>query len=157
MSHSHTNGVQAPQAANPDELVIDDEEDATEAEKQEDLPHPDAETLIHPEISLAGTADTTADPNALDESVDVKANGLEAVNPDEITMEDDDEDEDPPHSGEDNAHSTLKEGNDSEAAPHAQDIAKGDSGRATYNTEANATRFLALSKCMPGQDFLQVG
>lgn len=165
--HQHSsasNGIAEAQATNPDELVIDDDdEDATDGAKAETHALPSAETLIHPGQPALGTADTTADPTAPDESVDTKANGLANENPDEIAMDDDDEDEDPSHAATDDAAVSQPDGSQGQESTHANDghpgqsaSARLESGILQTNTESDATRFLALSKCLPGQDFLQV-
>lgn len=153
------NTAQAGQAVNPDELVIEDEDDAEDTQAKDDTPHHlDADALIHPEVPPAGTADTTADPTAPDESVDVKVNGLEAANPDEIAMDDDDEDEDPPHapSNDNSSGADIQSQPITSESTNLKEPASMAEKKAAFNTEASATRFLALSKCLAGQDFLQV-
>lgn len=160
-SNNHDTVPQEAQAANPDELVIDDDDDddATEAQKSQ----PDAEALMHPDTPVAGTADTTSVPNEVGESVDIKAKTVEGANPDEIAMDDDDEDEDPPHVDANGSVSEQeKSGTDATAQTEETSTAEQQSVKVnlneivSFNAEAEATRFLALSKCLPGQDFLQV-
>lgn len=155
-ARSQNNAQQNAPAVNPDELVIeDDSDDETTAASL----HPNGMALIHPERPTAGTADTIAQ-TAQDESVDVKASVARAtVNPDEISMDDEDEDEDPPHGGIDptphqHSHGGGAVSRVNERLPLADRDAVAST--TTPNTEADATRFLALSKCLPGQDFLQV-
>lgn len=141
---------------NPDELIIEDESD-NEAGGPEAVEHPDAEALIHPNEPLPGTADSTADPAAIDESVDLKAQTVSTSNPDEINMDDED-DEEPVGAAcglHENGSSTV--GSESATNGEVQAATEAISHAASrMNEEALATQFLALSKCLPGQDFLQV-
>jgi lariat debranching enzyme len=156
-------------SGNPDELVIDDDDDDA---VDEDPAHHHAEAgpapadaLIHPQQPQPGSADTLADPDGPDESVDVKAgdvgnsdeiimsnddtqtpaitataetNGGGSKNPDEIAMDDEEEEEEDKGATEAPAQQAPRE-----------HVCK-------CNCEAESTHFLALSKCLPGQDFLQV-
>ena len=81
--------------------------------------------------------------NGIDESVDVLEKAVD--NPDQIMMDEDDE--------EFEQAATVPAPLAPEAAllPSTTGLAEG-----RLNSEAAATRFLALSKCLPGQDFLQV-
>ena len=97
------------------------------------------EDLIHPEVPKAGLTDVLP-ANGIDESVAVMEK--KATNPDEIDMNDLSDEE---------AVSTAIPAPANVVAPQPpQASAEG------INSEAEATRFLALSKCLPGQDFLQV-
>ena len=92
----------------------------------------DADDLLHPTEPPVGLTDSLP-ANGVNESVDVIAN---AENADAIPISDDEDFEQPA------------------AAPRA------DATQPLYssiNKAAPATKFLALSKCMPGQNFLQVG
>lgn len=141
---------------NPDELVIDDDDEEEEEAAEEadgDTHLVDPEALIHPEVAPLGTADSTADPTAPDESVDLKT--VTTSNPDEINMDDEDEDEEPKGAA---CTGQTQPQAEKAAVPVQQhpEHALPTTVPALANTEAGATRFLALSKCLPGQDFLQV-
>lgn len=157
-SHNFQAVKQEAQATNPDELVIDDDEDDP---IHSSISQTDLEALIHPENPAAGTADTTADPAEQDESIDIKAKNVAMGNPDEIAMDDDEEDEDPPHvngngQASQQANADLHDSATTSQMPGAVQKDVTENGKMTFNAEAEATRFLALSKCLPGQDFLQV-
>lgn len=92
----------------------------------------DADDLLHPDEPPAGLTDSLP-ANGVNESVDVIAN---AENADAIPISDDEDFEQP------------------SAAPQANVTQPLHS---SINKAAPATRFLALSKCMPGQNFLQAG
>lgn len=141
---------------NPDELIIEDEDD-NEAGSPEAKEHPDAEALIHPSDPPPGTADSTADPTAIDESVDLKAPAVSASNPDEINMDDEDDEEPIGAACGSHENGDLAGGSESATNGEVQSATEGTSQTASrMNEEALATHFLALSKCLPGQDFLQV-
>ena len=91
----------------------------------------DADDLLHPTEPPAGLTDSLP-ANGVNESVDVITN---AENADAIPISDDEDFEQP------------------SAAPQANVTQPLDP---SVNKAAPATRFLALSKCMPGQNFLQV-
>jgi lariat debranching enzyme len=92
-------------------------------------------------------SDAPARPeDSFDESVETKGNaeemaidmsdGEEEANPEAIEIDDDDLDEDPPHTHNGSSSLSQEQGETSQ--------------------ESGATRFLALSKCLQGQDFLQI-
>lgn len=105
-----------------------------------DISDDEAEDLIHPTEPKEGLTDTIS-AVGIDESVSTLEK--KAANPDEIDMSDMSDTEDVPAISQTN-------GIKSEA------IDAPTSTLTEVNTEAAATRFLALSKCLPGQDFLQV-
>lgn len=121
---------------NPDEVLLDDDEEETQS------PQTTAEQHIHLEGDSASKT-TLVDQSLADginESVAaLEQNATPTANPDEIAMEDEDVAESVP------LNATL-----------AADIPPVNQASLILNAEAEATRFLALSKCLPGKDFLQV-
>jgi len=133
----------ARNGSNPDEVSLDDDEDSVQEQEQEQA----AESLIHPdtvdETKMTLTDRTLAD--GIDESVaplEEAAAGVRTGNPDEISMEDLEVEGDAADSS-----ATMQPDQPTQNVLPAQ---------STNNTEASATRFLALSKCLPGKDFLQI-
>lgn len=134
---------------NPDELAIDDE-DLEDANAPAQIEPPvknadeiaisdDEQDIVGQPDAPAGTADNMP-TDTVDESVTVLEIAGESVhteNPDAIRMSDEEDFEEPSNSA-----STLAE--------------KAVIPSFTMNIECKATKFLALSKCLPGQNFLQV-
>lgn len=171
---AHSSIHAQPTKQNPDEVLIDFEDE--EADGGSGLQHNDIQTsekvqsnpeelLIEfsedegVEESVAPSSSGIAPSNREElqtltdrlpqDGVDESIAAVEPPNADEIAIEDEDDDtEGISHPAEQSTPSLGKKAAGSGSASTMGDI--------QINQEASATKFLALSKCLPGQDFLQV-
>lgn len=110
---------------------------ANHEEEQEDEPsRPDKEAVDKSVETKTSNAEEMAINMSGDEEASSQLDGT--TNPEAIQVDDDDIDEDPP------------------VKSHNHSAHNGQQETVNTSDEAGATRFLALSKCLQGQDFLQI-
>jgi len=135
--------------SNPDEIVMDDDDDDESAAAP---PPPPAASI---EAKIDATSDKVEAVETLEVAVDTGAIALSSTevvnktipldNPDEIMLDDDDDEDEEPHQH-----------------PHAASISSLPARppppilQDTSSSEGPITKFLALDKCLPNKEYLQV-
>lgn len=166
--------VPAPPAApvaNPDEISLDDDDDEVAAAPAAAAPLPPAAAA-----AAAAATDQAADKAEAVETLELAETSAAAAaagpeNPDEIMLDDGDDDIDEEPAGHSHHHHHHHQPEASSSTTAAAAAAAGLPPRPTPaqevpvdasasaagpGEEEGVTRFLALDKCMPNKDFLQV-
>lgn len=143
--------VEGVAARNPDEIVLDDDEDEGEPLKvysnPDEIAMDDEEDEVDASLlAVEDKIDATADKVEAVETAEVVADAASAPeNPDEIMLDEDEDEE--PHQ---HAHTASDSPSSLPSRPPPPTLLDASA------TEGPITKFLALDKCLPNKDYLQV-
>jgi lariat debranching enzyme len=138
---------------NPDEIDLDDDDQAESAPTPPPVSNPDEISLDDDDdVPSTLAVDAAADKAEVVETAELVRDAVE-TNPDEIMLDDDEDEEPAGHRHHPKEASTSANASTSLPPRPPQQVEIVQSGT---RGEEGITRFLALDKCMPNKDFLQV-